>query len=114
MSDSTLLEARRITAKAAAPEGGGKDPNLVLYILDGVSGTLDPAFDAHILPLIRYAHAWWEKWQDRELLTSAFHSSVAKLAAAKRSYWDVATGPTGAMIASLWRLNGRFVTHICS
>ena len=104
MSDSTLAEARRVTAKAAAPEGGGKDPNLVLHILDGVSGTLDPAFDTHALPLVRYATAWWEKWQDRELLAAAFHKSVAKLASAKRSHWDVVTGPIGAMVASLWRL----------
>ena len=91
-------------ALAAAAEGRGKDPNLVLYILDGLSGTMDPAFDAHVLPVLRFSFAIWESWQCRASLRTAFDSAQRKLKLAKRSVWDVAAGPVAAMIASLWRL----------
>ena len=63
MSDSHLADARSAIARAASPEASGKDPNLVLYILDGVAGTMDPAFDAHVLPAERFAQAVWDQWQ---------------------------------------------------
>jgi hypothetical protein len=104
MSDSHLHKARCAIAHAAAPEGGGKDPNLILYILDGVSGTTDPAFDAHVLPVLRFSYVFWENWQSSASLKIAFDTAQRKLKLAKRSVWDVTAGPVAAMIASLWRL----------
>lgn len=103
MSDSHLLEARRVIAKASAPEGGGKDPNLVLYLLDGPMGTLDPAFDAHVLPMQRYATAVWQSWQPLQHLQSAFRDAQAKLLS-KGFKWACVSGPIAALIMSLRRL----------
>ena len=44
IADSALATARRVVAAAAAPSTAGKNPDLVLYALDGATGTLDPAF----------------------------------------------------------------------
>ncbi len=58
MGDSHLEDSRRAIARAASAEGGGKHYELVLYALDGNTGTLDPAFDAHVQPLQSWALAW--------------------------------------------------------
>ena len=47
VADSLLHSVRVAAAAAAAPQAGGKTPHRVLYVLDGVKGTLDPAFTAH-------------------------------------------------------------------
>ena len=72
ISDTALPQARSKVAAAAAPKAGGKNPDLTLHTLDGAYGTLDPAFDAHVLPIVRYATAWWEQWQSHSALTAAF------------------------------------------
>ena len=51
MAPSHLEAARRTIAKAVAPTAGGKSSQIVLYAADGARGTLDPAFDANVLPL---------------------------------------------------------------
>ena len=56
--DSVLHTARTRVAAAAAPQAGGKSPDLVLYIIDGPEGTLDPAFQAHSEPAKMWATAW--------------------------------------------------------
>ena len=104
MSDTHLEDARRSIAQAAAPERGGKDYNLVLYVLDGLRGTLDPAFDAHVLPVLFYCQCWWEQWHDTTYISQSFNDATAKLQGAKRSFWDMVSGPIAAMIASLKRL----------
>ena len=63
MSPSHLLSARRLTAKAVAPRGGGKTPDMVLHVADASGGTVDPAFDAHVLPIKTWALALWQRWQ---------------------------------------------------
>jgi hypothetical protein len=59
LSDTALATTRSRVACAAAPQAGGKNPDLTLYALDGSTGTLDPAFDSHILPIKYWAMAWW-------------------------------------------------------
>ena len=79
-------------------------------ILDGPKGTLDPAFDAHCLPIMRWAQAWYEGWQSPRALTQAFADAKLKVAKAKRSVWDVAAGPTASLLGTLarikWEHNG--------
>jgi len=108
MADTHLDSARRLIARAAAPEGGGKDPNLVLYLLDGSAGSMDPAFDAHVLPIVRYAYAWWESWQPTRLLTKAFGAAYSRLNA-KNMSWGVVNGPIAALIMSLARMKWSFI-----
>ena len=113
ISDTHLDDARSVEARASAAEGGGKDPNLVLLFLDGPSGTLDPAFDAHVLPITRWAQAWFEGWQSRVHLTSAFENSGQKVRKATRTMWDVVAGPTAALLATMhrikWAYNGPYI-----
>jgi hypothetical protein len=50
---TALGTTRSRVATAAAPQA---------------SGTLDPAFDAHVMPLKHWATAWWEGWNDEPSL----------------------------------------------
>ena len=50
MAKAHLAAARRSVAKAVAPDAGGKSYELVLATA-GTCGTVDPAFDAHGLPI---------------------------------------------------------------
>ena len=50
-------------ARAASPQAGGKSPDIILWMLDGQSGTLDPAFNAHVCPLMYWALANYQAWQ---------------------------------------------------
>jgi hypothetical protein len=113
MSNSHLDEARRTVARAAAPEGGGKDPNLVLMVIDGTTGTLDPAFDAHVLPIYRWAQAWFKGWQSQSSLTQSFEQAVAKIQKTKGSWWGIAAGPTAGLIVTMsrikWVYNGPYI-----
>ena len=111
MADTHLDQARRAIARASAPEGGGKDLNLVLYILDGPSGTCDPAFDAHVLPLVRYASAWWENWQPADVITRAFRQAYSRMSNRKGA-WGSVNGPLAALIVTLARMKWAFVDHV--
>ena len=62
VSDSQLKAARCAVATAAAPDAGGKNPDVVLAVLDARGGTVDPAFMAHIGPIKSWALAWWQGW----------------------------------------------------
>ena len=85
MSDTHLGDARGVVARAAAPEGCGKDLNLVLLCPAGPSGTLDPAFDAHVVPIARWAQAWFEGWQLHDHLSTAFENAKHKVQQAART-----------------------------
>ena len=51
VSNANLHAMRTCVAKAVVPEGGGRNTDLVLLTTDTDAGTVDPAFDAHVLPL---------------------------------------------------------------
>ena len=57
MADTALEKVRRAIARAAAPEGTGKNYDLVLLACDADQGTMDPAFDVHVLPIQRWSMA---------------------------------------------------------
>ena len=102
--DSVLHTARTRIAAAVAPQAGGKSPDLVLYITDGLDGTLDPAFQAHSEPTKMWATAWWEQWFTHEQLCAAFAEASIKLASRSDLWWQRAAGPVAALVASLRRI----------
>ncbi len=59
MADTHLQRTESVIARTAAPSGGGKNPDMILYALNAGGGCLDPAFDAHVLPIQAWAFAWW-------------------------------------------------------
>lgn len=105
LSDSALHLARTKVAGAAAASAGGKNPALVLHMLDGPAGTMDPAFEAHAAPVLFWATAVWCMWFTREQLALAFQQASLKLAQREgSSCWNLVTGPTAALLASLKRI----------
>ena len=104
VSDSALHTIRTRVAAAVAPSAGGKCPDMVLYIMDGPHGTLDPAFEAHSGPLKMWAYAWWEGWFQPEVLSRAFGEASLKVGSTEASWWRRTAGPAAAVVASLRRL----------
>ena len=111
MQASTLLAQGNVCRRAAsAAEGGGKNTDLSLLAYDLDRGTLDPAFDAHVLPLKFWAHAVWERWRSPDELEAALQNVRAKIDCA-RCTWSVATGPVAALLNSLWRIGWDVHSH---
>ena len=104
VSNSALHTMRTRVAAAAAPGAGGKSPDMVLHIIDGPNGTIDPAFEAHSGPLRMWAFAWWEGWFQSEVLCKAFGEASLKVGGTEGSWWHRTAGPAAAVIASLRRL----------
>ena len=109
VADSVLNDRRSVLARAAAPAGSGKNPLKILYVLDGAGGTLDPSFDAHVLPAKHWALAWWEHWVDTDQLERAYTRRHA-LPTKHRAQWARVAGPTAALDMSLQRIGWRWVT----
>ena len=104
VSDTNLNLVRTRTATAAAPQAGGKNPELILYTLDGTAGTLDPAFEAHAAPLLCWGLAHWCRWFSTDQLALAFQEASLKLSRCKGSWWSSVAGPTTALVATVQRL----------
>ena len=104
MADSQLQKTRSAISRASAPEGSGKSVDLVLYTCDGRHGTMDPAFDAHVLPLKTWATAWWESWRSSAKLAGAILAAQEKLSTSIHSLWRRVAGPTAAVVATAHRL----------
>ena len=104
-SDAVLNTMRMTTAHAIAAPTGGKNPDLILFSSDLHTGTADPAFMVHQLPVKHWALAWWEGWQSPPRLRAAFVAARAKLLRARGSPWQRATGATAGYILTLERLN---------
>ena len=107
ISDTNLHSARSKVASAAAPSAAGKNPTLVLLARDGATGTLDPAFEAHIGPVKHWALATWDRWQPARQMAVAFEAAKIKLGPTTTPDWNLATGPTTALIATLARISWR-------
>ena len=76
---------------------------------DVAGSRLDPAFDAHTLPIQFYALAWWETWLEPDQLKQHFTTAWYKLAAAEWR-WNQVTGPVTAVLATVHRLKWRFTS----
>ena len=103
VADAMQQQGRSVAARAAAPAGGGKNPDIVLYILDGAAGAMDPAFDAHVLPVKHWALAWWEHWFAHEFLDLVYRAACARLGEGHWS-WHRVAGPASALLMSLRRI----------
>jgi len=110
MSDAHLASARTAVARALAPTSGGSAADTSLYVADCAGSTIDPGFDAHVLPLKFWALAHWQTWIPHADLARAFYAAVRRLQSAKRSVWDLVTGPASALVASAWRLGWPLIT----
>lgn len=103
LSDSCLRDARAKIAKAASPATSGRNATLTLA-LDGSSGTLDPAFEAHVAPLRHWATALWDNWFTTDLMQHTLGAARRKFANTKGSWWSVVAGPTIALLATIRRI----------
>ena len=104
VADTVLQTIRSRVARAAAPQAGGKSPDMVLLVMDGPFGTLDPAFHAHCEPLKMWATAWWESWFPSSTMDEAFAEASLKVGAKEGSWWGSSAGPMTTLIASLRRI----------
>ena len=105
-SPSLLLMQRRAVAQATAPASGtaGQNLDLALMIADGsATGKADPAYDAHLDPIVHWAQAVWFTWLSIATLNLMITDAVDRLTNAART-WAVVTGPASALVASAGRL----------
>ena len=70
-SNTHLHNMRVSVAGAVAPEASGKNPDLVLLTAATDTGTMDPAFDAHVLPLKFWSFAVWQTWRSDDRVFKA-------------------------------------------
>ena len=67
-SDATLAAMRRPIAFAATPSTSGGNLDTTLSAIDGATGQLDPAFNAHSLPITAWARAVFCSWRPPAVL----------------------------------------------
>ena len=102
VSNVLLRMQRRAVAKAAASGHGvgGQQLDLGLIIADGkAGGGADPAFDAHVMPIVESSKAVWNERLPRKCLKVLAANSFKKLAKAK-NVWSAVTGPGAAFVAT--------------
>ena len=56
LSNTALQASRSSVAASASSATCGKQPDVTLYVIDGASGKLDPAFTAHDGPFKYWSH----------------------------------------------------------
>ena len=110
ISDSALHHARTSIAASASTETSGKNPGAVLYAIDGQFGTLDPAFDAHALPIKQWTQGIWDNTYTHEELSQATRIARARISHAKRSPWAIVTGPAAALILTMERIGWKLLS----
>ncbi len=110
---TATLEARRRTVASLVGGGaGGKSIDMVLALADERQHQrLDPAFDAHILPIGRWAEAAWCDWASTRAMDASVALAKKRLAKARRP-WSAVNGPAAAMVATAARLNWTVVDAV--
>ena len=105
----SLLQAQsRAAAKALGGRTAGGDLDLTLAVADGArGGTADPAFQAHLQPIVAWAQAVWENWMPRADMLSMAAWASRRLASTDRP-WRMVCGPASAVVATMARLGWRF------
>ena len=84
----------------------------MLYVADGVSGTVDPACDAHTLPMSMWALAHWQAWVPVSQLASAMNEAVDVMGLLPQNrLWANATTPARVLLVSLWRIRWTVHSH---
>ena len=110
VADTPLRDIRAFIARAASPDTFGRSVDLVFHTLDAAGMRIDPSVEAHALPIVRWATAWWEKWVPPTALQRAHIAATDNLARGGDRHWQRVAGPVAATIASAWRLGWRFPT----
>ena len=67
-----------------------------MYALDGNAGTLDPAMDAHVLPMKHWALLWWEVWV-RETSLGQASTQKNNTQDSSTQAWSTVRWPTDAL-----------------
>ena len=107
VADTQLVQLRRALAKAVSPPTAGRNPDLVHFAAAAAGDDVDPAHLAHVLPLYRWALAWWENWVPQSSLRSAFGARSG--ASATATAWNSVAGPTAAAVCTAARLGWCFL-----
>ena len=110
IADTMLHDMRSITAKVSVGPTAGKSVGRSLYAVDGAHGTIDPAFAAHLGPIVAWANAWWEKWEVPSDLQRTFKDAKARIAKAKGTAWSVVKGPVAAAQVTASRLGWKWLS----
>jgi hypothetical protein len=79
VSNTGLLEARRLVKAAATATAAGKNVDLAMYALDAHTGTLDPAFEGNAAAIVQWAQAHWENWIPSGSLEAASWNAKRKI-----------------------------------
>ena len=79
IADTMLQNMRTSTARICVGDAAGKSTDRTLYAVDGSRSTIDPAFAAHVNPIVMWAHAWWSKWVDDKDLRASFDTAKEKI-----------------------------------
>ena len=109
ISCAALQAVRSKAAVASSAKAGGKNVDMVWAVIDGASGTADPAFEAHCGPVKYWALEWWENWFPHQDIESVLEKAKAKLDVNGKSVWARVAGPATALTATLKRLNWKWV-----
>ena len=111
VADTHLLGSRRAMAAAISTSTGGKGLDRVFMLEDAGNSGIDPAVDAHVLPLQFLALAWWESWIPTQKLKDETRGAIRKLARVNAAVWTGVNGPVTAAVATAHRLKWRFTSH---
>ena len=104
---NVLLRQQRVAVGKAAAKGrgtGGHQLDLCLMAANGkAGGGADPAFDAHIMPIVGWSRAVWNQQLPRKSLRMLAANSLLRLAEAN-NVWASVNGPGAAMVATCTRI----------
>ena len=103
-----LHSARTSDIRAIGVGAAGKSVDATFTVADVCGAKTDPAFAAHLEPIVMLASAWWQSWVPSRELHDATDKAVHRLARVKDNVWSAATGPVAGAVASLHRLAWRF------
>ena len=84
------------------------------YAIDGQFGTLDPAFDAHALPIKQWAQGICDATYNHEELMQAVSLARDKIARAKGSPWSVAIVCAAALLLTMGRIAWKLLDPFCA
>ena len=83
VSNTMLLQQRRVAARAIAAPGHGKSLDLTLWVADIHGQRTDPAYAAHAAPITSLTKADWEKWLPSSQLDASVQATLCKFNAAQ-------------------------------
>ena len=110
IADTMLHKMKSVTAKTCVRPTASKCAGRSLYAVDGARGTIDPAFAAHLGPMVAWSNAWWEQWAKPDDLRCTLEEAKGRIAKAKGSAWSVVRGPVATFQAAATRLGWRLLS----